>query len=623
MSTRLIGVVAAMLVLGLSGAAVAGLVAHWKLDETSGTTALDSSGRGFNGTYQGGAALNQPGVYGTAVEFDGVDDRVQVPALNLNSNAVSLTAWVYRRGDPGIYAGIFVSRAGRTTAGLSTGSTLDPDWGVNNLLAYNWNDVQAAWSFNSGLLIPEQEWAFVGVVVEPDKATLYMSDGVLQSAVNTLAHQIEEFDDIGYIGYDPYDELRYWPGMIDDVRVYDRALTADQMQELVDGIEPTWLKAMKPGPANGATAVLLPLLSWTAGDGAAAHNVYLGTTPALGDAHRILSQYTATLYYHGAGLEPGVTYYWRVDEIETDGVTIHPGDVWSFTTQGLTAYLPNPADGATDASPAPTLTWQPGQAAVGHHLYFSDRFDDVSDAAADADRGVLEEETAYAPGQLDSATTYYWRVDEIIGGSDVVRAGPVWSFTTFLPVDNFEKYNDDVEAGTTIFDTWLDGMTNNTGSTVGYWEAPFAEQKIVHGGLQSMPLDYDNVVAPYYSEAERQFEGQQDWTINGLNTLVLHIRGKTTNTPGPLYTGIRDASNRVALVAHPDPHMTATNKWLEWRIPLSEFGDAGADPARVRTMYIGVGDPENPAPNGAGLIYIDDIYVATFAVEMPNEAPGP
>jgi len=68
-------------------------------------------------------------------------------------------------------------------------------------------------------------------------------------------------------------------------------------------------------------------------------------------------------------------------------------------------------------------------------------------------------------------------------------------------------------------------VTNNTGSTVGYWEAPFAETRIVHSGRQSMPMDYNNVNSPFYSEAERTFDPVQDWTVNGATDLTLYVQG--------------------------------------------------------------------------------------------------
>ena len=74
--------------------------------------------------------------------------------------------------------------------------------------------------------------------------------------------------------------------------------------------------------------------------------------------------------------------------------------------------------------------------------------------------------------------------------------------------------------------------TGSNGSTVGYLEAPFAEQIIVHDVNQSMPLDYNNVNSPFYSEAEREFAPAQDWTAGGVDTLVLYVRGQAHQRPG-------------------------------------------------------------------------------------------
>jgi hypothetical protein len=283
-------------------------------------------------------------------------------------------------------------------------------------------------------------------------------------------------------------------------------------------------KASNPKPADGAADMAMPLFQWTAGSTALYHNVYLGKTPQLGPECLVGPRLVMVVYYYMAGLEPGVTYYWRVDEIDRDGVTVYTGDVWTFMTQALTAYKPDPADGATTVSVNAVLNWLAGSGAIQHHLYFGDDRNAVSQGAAGTDKGVLAlATTTFTPGNLQGATTYFWRVDEILGGG-VVRTGPVWSFTTIIPVDDFESYTD-VE-GHRIYETWLDGYTNNTGSIVGYAQAPFAEQKIVHGGLQSMPLDFNNAVAPFYSEAEKQFDSLQDWTAGGVDRLMLYVRGR-------------------------------------------------------------------------------------------------
>ena len=366
------------------------------------------------------------------------------------------------------------------------------------------------------------------------------------------------------------------------------------------------VKARKPNPANGALNVMAPLLEWTAGDGGVFHNVYLGTSPTLTEADLVAPRQFVTLYYHVMGLTPGVTYYWRVDEIEKDGVTIHPGSVWSFTMQATTAYHPDPVDGATDASVTPALTWLAGTGATKHQVYFGDSLDAVKQGATGTDKGTRAlADALFAPGALQSMTTYYWRVDEILTGG-TAQAGPVWSFTTCLPVDDFESYTDDL--GSAIFDSWIDGLTNGlSGSTVGNSTAPFAEQTVVHGGLQSMPLDYNNVNSPFYSEAEREFASAQNWTVSDANTLELYIRGRVGNASAQLYVAIEDASKNSALVAYPNTAITATGHWTQWKIPLTDF--AGVNPAKIKKIYIGLGDKSKPAKGGAGRIYIDDIGV--------------
>ncbi len=186
---------------------------------------------------------------------------------------------------------------------------------------------------------------------------------------------------------------------------------------------------------------------------------------------------------------------------------------------------PKPADGATDPAVDAMLSWRPGREAVTHQVWFDEDQQAVADGTVPAE---TVSETSYDPGLMTFGTTYYWKVAEANEAEiPSVWESDLWSFTTaeYAVVDDFEGYTDDIEAGTTIWQTWLDGLTNNTGSTVGYWEAPFAEQTIVHGGSQSMPLDYNNVNPPYYSEAERSFDPPQDWTISGADTLSLYVRG--------------------------------------------------------------------------------------------------
>ncbi len=191
----------------------------------------------------------------------------------------------------------------------------------------------------------------------------------------------------------------------------------------------------------------------------------------------------------------------------------------------VSAEQPDPPSGATDLAPELTLSWRAGRQAVAHEVYLSTDRQAVIDETAPA---VTVSQASFDPGALDLGTTYYWRVNEVNEVSDrSVWPGDLWSFTTqeYFLVDDFESYTDDIDAGEAIFDTWLDGWVNETGSTVGYLDAPFAERTIVHSGRQSMPLQYDSTNSPFYSEAERTWATPQDWTVYGADTLRLHFRG--------------------------------------------------------------------------------------------------
>ena len=134
-------------------------------------------------------------------------------------------------------------------------------------------------------------------------------------------------------------------------------------------------------------------------------------------------------------------------------------------------------------------------------------------------------------------------------------ADPTPPDTDFTLIDDFESYTDDTTHR--IFQTWVDGWGidepppgcpgNGTGATVGYIKPPFAEQVIVHNGRQSMPVDYNNIWLPYYSEAERCYylEGPQDWTVRGMNTLSLWFRGRVDNSREPLYMVLEDSGRRT------------------------------------------------------------------------------
>jgi hypothetical protein len=307
-----------------------------------------------------------------------------------------------------------------------------------------------------------------------------------------------------------------------------------------------------------------------------------------------------TTDYTPGPLQLAKTYYWRVDE--SDIFNTYKGDVWSFTTEGAVESL-DPANGAVDVTQTPILTWTPGFGA-SHEVYFG------ADAASLELKGSgnLGSES-YEPGQLEWNTTYYWRVDEANNANaDSPWTGPLWSFTTanFLIIDDMEAYND-IEEGqpgsNRIYLAWADGYDNPAinGSVVGNDPPPIAEQTIVHGGLQSMPMLYDNAVGK--SEATLTLTSNRDWTVKGVNTLIIWFQGEAANAAENLYVAL----NGSAVVNHDNPDAALINNWTEWTIDLSRFADQGVNLANVTSITLGLGNRANPSTGGAGMMYFDDI----------------
>ncbi len=367
--------------------------------------------------------------------------------------------------------------------------------------------------------------------------------------------------------------------------------------------------AYNPDPADTAEQVYPETkLRWTAGFGSKLHTVYFGDNfDDVNNATGGLPQ--GTKDYDPGPLELAKTYYWRVDEF--DVIETYKGDVWSFTTEGAVGS-PEPANGAVDVKRTQIITWSPNVFAASHEVYFGTDKDTVKNA----DTGSPEYKGArdlgaetYDPGKLELATTYYWRIDEVNNPNpDSPWPGILWSFTTadFLVVDDMESYNDLDEGeldSNRIYLAWVDGFDNPAinGSVVGHANAPFAEQTIVHGGNQSMPMSYDNAVGK--SEATLTLTYPRDWTEDGVSTLSIWFRGNSDNAAEQMYVALNDS----AVVNHDNPDAAKIGSWTEWNIDLQAFADQGVNLTNVDTITIGLGNRTNPTAGGSGMMYFDDI----------------
>ncbi|HEY1203956.1 MAG TPA: SBBP repeat-containing protein, partial [Bryobacteraceae bacterium] len=172
-------------------------------------------------------------------------------------------------------------------------------------------------------------------------------------------------------------------------------------------------------PANGATGVTTPVLSWNAASGATSYDVSFGTQawPPL------VTNTTGTNYSPGT-LVASTTYYWQV--VATNSVGSASSATWSFTT--LVSAPPGPAlvspsNGAAGVSLTPTVNWNAATDATSYDVYFG--------TASPPPLATNTIGTSYSPGTLSPGTAYYWQV--VAKNSGGSTSSGTWSFTTAAP----------------------------------------------------------------------------------------------------------------------------------------------------------------------------------------------
>jgi hypothetical protein len=444
-----------------------GLIAHWRLDEETGSAVQDASGNGQTGTLEGGAGRVE-GKLGGGIYLDGVDDYIEIP--NVIQPIGSMAFWFkpdwdgsdpadYRIFDASTSTIYFFVSKGANHADINPeefgfyledgtdadyqGIEFDP---IDVIIAETWFHVAVTWEFDGG------------------PAILYINGEEMARADN-----LGPFPDLApnpRFGMEP---ITYIPqangarGVIDDIMFFDKVLTLPEIQIAMQGLG-AFPYSWNPDPLDGALVNnTWTTLNWSPGDFAVSHDVYFSDSLADVEAgaeaafhgNQVSTFFIAGFpgYPYPEGLIPGTTYYWRIDEVnEANPDSPWKGDIWSFSIPPKTAYAPDPADGAESVGVDDLLSWTPGFGSVLHYVYFGDNFDNVSNAAG----GLPSGSTDYSPGTLKMAKTYYWRVDEF--DSTETHKGQVWSFTTEGAVAALNPVNGAVDVTQTPVLTWEPGF---------------------------------------------------------------------------------------------------------------------------------------------------------------------
>jgi hypothetical protein len=314
------------------------IVGHWKFEEASGSTAYDSAGEN-DGTIYGGATRSNTGIVGTgvgvtkALDFDGINDYVQISdddSISLGNRDYSISAWI----NPD-------STSSRRPIAVKTKDANDTEYGFSVILGKLKLDVEKddnnQYATTTSNVVGTGSWQHVAVTFDASTTTpIFYHNGVSKSSTNTIDTLPDELSDGLYIG--TYGTAgTYFNGKIDDVRIFDRVLNANAIEQLYYRDS-----AFEPKPGDEETGVArygggVPL-QWNAGTIVGTsdyYDVYLGTDPdSVKNATKSSGEYKGSdteESYWASSLAADEDYYWRIDENKPNGNVVK-GRVWSFRT---------------------------------------------------------------------------------------------------------------------------------------------------------------------------------------------------------------------------------------------------------------------------------------------------
>jgi len=201
-----------------------GLVGHWTLDEPNGVIANDVSGQGHTGTLERGLIFDKDKTDGQikgAVEFDGSDDRISLPDIdNGLQSGFSVSAWVNPSNAEGGYQGI----VGSTTAG---GFMMFINKGK---LAFKVTTNENGQKLVSEGIIRNNVWQMVTCTFDGTDMRWYINGENVHN--EPLSGTLKD-SGAALIGSSGWGE-EYFEGGIDDVRLFDNALTEQQIVDLFE-----------------------------------------------------------------------------------------------------------------------------------------------------------------------------------------------------------------------------------------------------------------------------------------------------------------------------------------------------------------------------------------------------
>jgi len=246
-------------------------VAWWKFDETSGTTAADSSGNGRNGTLVGSCAW-VAGKINNAVDIPGGTSYVTVPnSITSGVTNFSVSAWVYLDT---VTTNMRIFDFGRSTSYYMEMTPKHANSSGKYQFVIKAGTTTKTVSGTAAL--PTGSWQFVTVTLSSQTLTLYLNGAQVGQITNcTINPNSLGSTTINRIGDSQTSSHPHLDGRVDDFRFYNRALTTAEISALYSPNDPTMIAYYKfdetsgtsasDSSGNGKTGTLNGGCTWVAG----------------------------------------------------------------------------------------------------------------------------------------------------------------------------------------------------------------------------------------------------------------------------------------------------------------------------------------------------------------------
>jgi len=442
-----------------------GLVGWWKMDNIKDGKVIDSSGKGNDGEIFGICEPAEGFVGNGALKITG--GGVTIPdSVSLRPSMLTVCGWI-KIDNKQVRSARFLEKGHDNNETYNIQGS-ENGYGFSMLTA---DDNTHGLSVNG---TPFGQWYHFACTYDGSDIAIYVNGKV--SDKKTVG-KITPCDSTGeplVLGNRPPGMERPLNALIDDFRVYERALTADEVWELYawKGGDVNYSALPQPADESGN---ILPnsKLKWMKGVNAESSIVYFGTDEAAvknakaGDPEYKVS--TAKESFDPGQLEFDKNYFWRIDSVAKGKIL--KGEVWRFSSIAGQAENPTPDPTLKNVDTNIKLTWEASSLAKSHDVYFGDDLDKVANATkgSKAHKGTLGLGKEFLdPGKLEEGKYYYWRVDENCAAG--IATGDIWTFRTkggslviqvdlaVKTCDNSELYPGLAKPGWTIWasNAWTD-----------------------------------------------------------------------------------------------------------------------------------------------------------------------